>query len=1138
MINLLMLFSLGSAAMIGTLHWPHSQCPWKMYGTLNEDNVLMCYNGTKCYPGSDPLGWGCCNCKGGRAQCPRNYPVMCAQKTCGGGTAYCCGQGRFCNGYRPCPSDLAPTVNGERCDIPILEFTPKVDSCICASVTDPHWKTCGGKSFDNHMRGDVLAYKGPDITVNLRQRPCEVNPRYSCNQAFAMGGAVTCGITISGTIGNIVGKAHRDPKLFVTKGGETRTYTGTTAIFNALGEGANQDPRIAACSTFKKNCISHPMFAGSTSIVCIFPPKFLQFRFTDLSGPALRWGLNFNAVLPPGKFGTGTCGTGTVGPLPCGSGDNLFVTETYTGSGQTACQNSTSPPSSEPTCEPSLIASAEEACKVCKGVSPNGEEHFKDCIFDICAGGGLEFGAEIIKQCKEWPGIPGQTTPAPTHEKCDENTERNCIRTGEAETNNPRDCQLACMEDDICVWWSMSGEDCKFCETEGNKVPSPGAVSGNETCDTDGIAPSPTMPPTEPPTEPPSVQPTFPPSRQPTGSPSEHPSVQPTFLPSRQPTGVPTEPPTNDPKCGWIDEEGNPVNTGIVKAEGNAFECQDGSFCDGGDCCSCKGGRYRCPEDYPQMCVGSIPFFEKENYYICANKCFGPMGTLRECDAEGFKPHPFEFESDSEECKCNEGQTIDLIDPDTTTVTTTIPADCEKLCMEDDVCVWWSLTGQDCSMAGDREGTAPAPTPNSESGKAGCGGSTTPVGLPPSSAPTAAPVDSMSPTPAPVDTTSPTTSPVVDTMSPTAAPPTAAPDTMSPTPAPVDTTSPTTSPVEGCNEGQTIDLVNPTTTTVTTTIPHDCEKLCMEDGTCLWWSMTGMDCSMAEEKEDTPPAPAPNSESGSAGCGGSTTPLGTPAPVEDPTPAPVDSVSPTASPVETMPPTMSPTDCKSCRDFDGDKKGCTKDTTKAPLKAIMCDECMWDKKKKVCDVITCASFTQFGMYKCSKNGKKFKDIVTACWWDIKTNTCANTEPTATCAEYGAISKKACKKLGKDYRSCKYEKNSKLCLEKDEKLTCSMFPAKKSKCHDKMKKPAGGCQIVLGQCVEPVEAEPECADDNGTKNKCNSNPLGCFADGDVCKDLPAQRDECKAFNGKPSGCKKNTDNGGLPCIYIIPLKACH
>ena len=62
-------------------------CPWS--SPTSQDFVLKCKDGTFC----DTLvnGWTCCNNKGGREKCPKNYPLMCAQPNCAAaGTDYCC----------------------------------------------------------------------------------------------------------------------------------------------------------------------------------------------------------------------------------------------------------------------------------------------------------------------------------------------------------------------------------------------------------------------------------------------------------------------------------------------------------------------------------------------------------------------------------------------------------------------------------------------------------------------------------------------------------------------------------------------------------------------------------------------------------------------------------------------------------------------------------------------------------------------------------------------------------------------------------------------------------------------------------------------------------------------------------------
>ena len=68
------------------------------------DNVFECRNGVRCNGETD--GWDCCNLRGGRARCPANNPIMCAQPYCAaGGSDYCCYTEDECSDYggmRPC----------------------------------------------------------------------------------------------------------------------------------------------------------------------------------------------------------------------------------------------------------------------------------------------------------------------------------------------------------------------------------------------------------------------------------------------------------------------------------------------------------------------------------------------------------------------------------------------------------------------------------------------------------------------------------------------------------------------------------------------------------------------------------------------------------------------------------------------------------------------------------------------------------------------------------------------------------------------------------------------------------------------------------------------------------------------------
>ena len=50
--------------------------------TTTEDDQMQCHDGTMCYgdgPNASPEGWACCAAHGGRAACPPNFPIMCAE---------------------------------------------------------------------------------------------------------------------------------------------------------------------------------------------------------------------------------------------------------------------------------------------------------------------------------------------------------------------------------------------------------------------------------------------------------------------------------------------------------------------------------------------------------------------------------------------------------------------------------------------------------------------------------------------------------------------------------------------------------------------------------------------------------------------------------------------------------------------------------------------------------------------------------------------------------------------------------------------------------------------------------------------------------------------------------------------------
>ena len=64
-------------------------CSWLT--ATNQYNVYECIDGSSCNGISE--GTSCCNDKGGRARCPKNFRYMCAEKICAtenGNADYCC----------------------------------------------------------------------------------------------------------------------------------------------------------------------------------------------------------------------------------------------------------------------------------------------------------------------------------------------------------------------------------------------------------------------------------------------------------------------------------------------------------------------------------------------------------------------------------------------------------------------------------------------------------------------------------------------------------------------------------------------------------------------------------------------------------------------------------------------------------------------------------------------------------------------------------------------------------------------------------------------------------------------------------------------------------------------------------------
>jgi len=179
--------------------------------------------------------------------------------------------------------------------------------------------------------------------------------------------------------------------------------------------------------------------------------------------------------------------------------------------------------------------------------------------------------------------------------------------------------------------------------------------------------------------------------------------------------------------------------------------------------------------------------------------------------------------------------------------------------------------------------------------------------------------------------------------------------------------------------------------------------------------------------EPTPPPVQPTPEPTTAAPSASPTPDPvTPSPVPDPTyaptPVPVDTWEPVPYPTEE--PVQDPTPAPTEKQVDPNKI-CKLLTEKKPCNSMVtwAGNCSWDKKKNKCTFKTCDDYTNKG-WKCPKVAKK---AGLTCYYNKFDDECTEIMPEYVCSDYD--NKKACKKFGNYEGTCKYDKETKSCIDK-------------------------------------------------------------------------------------------------------------
>ncbi|KAK3283421.1 hypothetical protein CYMTET_8880 [Cymbomonas tetramitiformis] len=142
------------------------ECSWLNHTGI--EYVLLCNDGSYCNGlegEGEGEGWACCQHRGKRAQCPSNWPVMCARaNSCAQETDYCClksctadgeGGGRPC--YPGCTDAALDDTQWKDSEEDSCEDYYVLDYCNTTGGYGSGWASKKGGSFANYSVNGVSA---------------------------------------------------------------------------------------------------------------------------------------------------------------------------------------------------------------------------------------------------------------------------------------------------------------------------------------------------------------------------------------------------------------------------------------------------------------------------------------------------------------------------------------------------------------------------------------------------------------------------------------------------------------------------------------------------------------------------------------------------------------------------------------------------------------------------------------------------------------------------------------------------------------------------------------------------------------------------------------------------------------------